>query len=181
MSNYGKRGGTSVNAGKKGTTYTATAPDGTILTKRSFQYHSERAYIAAYQHEGVWHAAGVCVNRTDDRHPIYHTWAFMATPATTVIAEHQTGFCIISSPSQNKESHMNDTLSLKGLSPTTRRTMLGAIVKLADMSVERLEEDLPSYEADSGTHAELVGWRDAAKRLRDEAAAMAKADSFKPT
>lgn len=73
MSGYGKKGGTSKNAGKKATTYTATAPDGTVLTKKSFEFQCEDAFIGAYQHQGVWHAAGVCGRRSERGEPIYHS------------------------------------------------------------------------------------------------------------
>lgn len=56
---YGQKGGEGPNRGRKATTYTATAPDGTMLTKRSYQIDAPTAYLGAYQHQGVWHAAGI--------------------------------------------------------------------------------------------------------------------------
>lgn len=60
MSDYGKRGGTSKNAGKKATTWVATTADGTMVKKRSFHVDPDRpVWIAVYQHEGKWYTATV--------------------------------------------------------------------------------------------------------------------------
>lgn len=47
--NYGRRGGTSVNAGKSVTVYEATLPDGRVVQKRSFAVSTEMAFLGAYQ------------------------------------------------------------------------------------------------------------------------------------
>jgi hypothetical protein len=54
-----KKYGIGATNGKKATTYVATAPDGTILKKKSFFIHTETALIGAFQHEGKWRASGV--------------------------------------------------------------------------------------------------------------------------
>lgn len=56
MSDYGKKGGTSATAGKVSVKYEATAPDGTVLTKRSFKAGDEVAVMNIYKHENVWYA-----------------------------------------------------------------------------------------------------------------------------
>ena len=56
---YGQKGGTSANYGRTASTYKATAPDGTVFRKRSYQIHEPQALIGAYEHEGKWYASGV--------------------------------------------------------------------------------------------------------------------------
>ena len=45
--------------GKKKSNYTATAPDGRELKKSSFNFHTENAFIAAYNHNDKWIVTGV--------------------------------------------------------------------------------------------------------------------------
>lgn len=68
--NYGKRGGTSVNAGKKRVVYEAVLPDGRTVRKGSFTVSSPRAFMGAYQLGGEWRVAGVA-DGVKDGHPVY--------------------------------------------------------------------------------------------------------------
>jgi len=56
---YGQKGGEGPTRGRKATTYTATAPDGSVLTKRSYFTSADTAVMGAYEHEGKWYAASV--------------------------------------------------------------------------------------------------------------------------
>lgn len=71
MSDYGKRGGTSKNAGRKASTYTATAPDGTILTKRSYEIDTPTAYMAAYNSHTGWSANSIVKKIDENGHPCF--------------------------------------------------------------------------------------------------------------
>jgi len=53
-SRYGKKGGTSANAGRKATKYTVPMPDGRTLTKRVFQDCGASASALIYEHDGEW-------------------------------------------------------------------------------------------------------------------------------
>ena len=46
-------------ANKKASLYTATAPDGSILKKRSFFIHTDNALMGAFYHNGKWIATGI--------------------------------------------------------------------------------------------------------------------------
>jgi hypothetical protein len=86
MSDYGKRGGTSANAGRKASTYVGTFPDGSMFRKRSFEVSTDEAHVGIYQHQGEWKVAGVA--RTAVMHdgalrPIYHEGD---TPSSTQFA-----------------------------------------------------------------------------------------------
>jgi hypothetical protein len=58
---YGKKGGTSVNAGRRSATYEVTTPDGAVHRKRSFQVDADEAWIGCYfsDKDQKWYAAGV--------------------------------------------------------------------------------------------------------------------------
>lgn len=56
---FGRRGGTSANAGRRASKYEATLPDGTVVRKRSYQVHQDTAHLGCYQHEGKWYTSGV--------------------------------------------------------------------------------------------------------------------------
>ena len=58
-SEYGKRGGTSTNAGKKASTYEAVLPDGRKVTKKSFHVHQDVALLGCFQLNGVWRFSGI--------------------------------------------------------------------------------------------------------------------------
>jgi hypothetical protein len=47
------------NNSKKATTYTATAPDGTHLVKKSFNVHTDTARMYMYYFNGKWTASGI--------------------------------------------------------------------------------------------------------------------------
>ncbi len=59
MGNYGKKGGTSANAGRTSSTYEAVMPDGTVVRKRSFHVHQDDALVGCFEHNGKWHVSGV--------------------------------------------------------------------------------------------------------------------------
>lgn len=59
FSEYGKKGGTSKNAGKTASTYEATLPDGKTARMRSFQISSDTAYMGCYEFEGTWKAVAI--------------------------------------------------------------------------------------------------------------------------
>jgi hypothetical protein len=56
---YGKKGGTSANAGRTAAVYEATLPDGTVVKKRSFHIFTETAVLGCYEHNGKWAASGI--------------------------------------------------------------------------------------------------------------------------
>lgn len=56
---YGKRGGTSANAGLKATCYKVALPDGTVARKRSYAVDADEAEALAYMADGKWHVSGV--------------------------------------------------------------------------------------------------------------------------
>lgn len=57
-SNFGKRGGEGPTRGKKSRSYIVTLPDGTTVTKRTFEELTDPVGYA-YLHEGVWYVAAV--------------------------------------------------------------------------------------------------------------------------
>lgn len=65
---YGKRGGTSKNAGRTATTYTVTLPDGSTQSKRVYDVDAPTAIAAVYWHEDLatgkssWHVVKVFAN-----------------------------------------------------------------------------------------------------------------------
>lgn len=59
MPRYGRKNGTSKNAGRKATTYTAVMPDGSTVKKRSYQITTPTAYLGIYQHDGEWFTSGI--------------------------------------------------------------------------------------------------------------------------
>jgi hypothetical protein len=59
VSDYGKRGGTSATAGRKSALYKATAPDGRVLTRRTFQTDAPEALMIMFRLNGVWYDQGV--------------------------------------------------------------------------------------------------------------------------
>lgn len=66
MSEFGRKGGTSATAGRKATTYEATAPDGTVLRKKSFQVGTDTAVMMIYRDPtGRWTASGVQAEAQD--------------------------------------------------------------------------------------------------------------------
>lgn len=76
MSPYGKKGGTSVNAGRKASTYEATLPNGTVVRKRAFGVESPTAYIAYFKRtDGSFLAVAVVEKVTSQGAPIYGTTA----------------------------------------------------------------------------------------------------------
>lgn len=90
MTGYGKRGGTSVNAGRKATTYVGTFPDGTAFKKRSFDVSSDEAHVGIYEIGGVWHAAGVArsaVAVDGVLRPVYHDGALPSAGQLAVVAK----------------------------------------------------------------------------------------------
>lgn len=56
---YGKKGGTSRNAGKKATSYIIVFPDGTTTIKKSFCVNAPLARAGIYYHGGIWHVARI--------------------------------------------------------------------------------------------------------------------------
>lgn len=56
---YGKRGGTSMNAGRVLSRYEATAPDGSELRKSTYNDPAPDMVMAIYYHDGRWYAASV--------------------------------------------------------------------------------------------------------------------------
>lgn len=78
MSDFGKRGGTSKNAGKTAATYEATLPDGTKVTKRSYEIDTPEALLAVYQGaapnatadnpETKWYANCICTAEWAAKH-----------------------------------------------------------------------------------------------------------------
>lgn len=60
-----KKYGIGENIGKKATTWMATAPDGTLLKKKSYNVHEEPAFMATYQSEGKWIPSGVQKQKQD--------------------------------------------------------------------------------------------------------------------
>lgn len=85
-SEYGKKGGTSVNVKKTATTYEAIAPDGTVFRKRSFRVKTDEAFIGIYEHEGKWYAAGV-TDMEQDGHPIYDVGGMVCRNQTAAPAK----------------------------------------------------------------------------------------------
>ena len=61
---YGQRGGDGPNTGKKASKYQGTLPDGRVVTKRSFNIHTETALLRVYQHQGVWECCGPFADKT---------------------------------------------------------------------------------------------------------------------
>lgn len=59
INRYGQKGGNGPNQGKKSTLYSAEAPDGTTLKKRTFHTNELIALMSIYQHDGKWHAASI--------------------------------------------------------------------------------------------------------------------------
>ena len=61
MSNspYGKRGGTSVNAGKKASTFRVVFPDGSVALKKSFEVHTPTAFAMIYQAIEGWQVSAI--------------------------------------------------------------------------------------------------------------------------
>ena len=82
---YGKRGGTSVNAGRKATTYVATLPDGTIVRTCSYAIDADSAWIGAYEHAGQWHASGITATAAE----IVARPAFRGQSQTPVVATRE--------------------------------------------------------------------------------------------
>lgn len=62
---YGKRGGEGPTAGRRASVYEATAPDGTVLRRRSFKFHEAEGPMACHEHAGVWYEQGVYAARPD--------------------------------------------------------------------------------------------------------------------
>lgn len=60
-----KRHGIGPIANKKASTFQATAPDGTLLTKRSFNVHTDIAFMATYQYQKQWRAGGIQAEQQD--------------------------------------------------------------------------------------------------------------------
>lgn len=60
---YGQKGGEGPTRGKRATTYTATAPDGTTLRTRAMfipgTAPTTDAVMLAYEHRGTWYPNGV--------------------------------------------------------------------------------------------------------------------------
>jgi len=56
---YGKKDGTSANAGRKAAIYLVTTPDGVLHKKRSFQINAPIAFCGAYEHQNKWYVSGI--------------------------------------------------------------------------------------------------------------------------
>lgn len=56
---YGKRGGTSVNAGKQRARYLVELPDGTTTIKATYSVAAPAAFAAVYQHDGKWRVSAI--------------------------------------------------------------------------------------------------------------------------
>lgn len=54
-----KKYGIGATSGKTTSVFQATAPDGTILKKKSFFIHTDTAFIGAFQFDGKYRASGV--------------------------------------------------------------------------------------------------------------------------
>lgn len=66
MSDYGKKGGTSVNSGRKARIYEATTPDGTVLRKKTFQVDADTAVMMVFKDpSGTWVASAVTAEPKD--------------------------------------------------------------------------------------------------------------------
>lgn len=59
-----KKYGIGANSGKQSSIYQATAPDVTILEKKSFNVHEDEALIGMFQYNGKWVASGVFAEKT---------------------------------------------------------------------------------------------------------------------
>lgn len=59
LTTYGQKGGEGATRGRKATRYNFDFPDGSRGVKKSFFIQDETALVGVYQHDGVWHAAGV--------------------------------------------------------------------------------------------------------------------------
>lgn len=76
---YGKRGGTSVNAGRKQSTYEGKAPDGSILHVRSFLVSADKAWMhISCQGGACWYGNAVRLQPEDwsgpPNSPIKQMW-----------------------------------------------------------------------------------------------------------
>ena len=78
MGDYGKRGGTSKNAGKKASTYEATLPGGRVVRKRSFEFDTQEALLAYYGSDDDLRANCICTAEWAER------WGYRTVPAKKV-------------------------------------------------------------------------------------------------
>lgn len=62
---YGKRGGTSANAGKKAVTYEAILPGDKVVRKKSYHVHQPEAYLGCYRLDGEWRPGGIWANSSE--------------------------------------------------------------------------------------------------------------------
>lgn len=88
---YGKKGGTSVNAGRKAATYEVTFPDGTKARKRSFAVDTPTAWVGCYfsERESRWYSAGVALGTWDDNGTLRPFYSYLPSGKPYCVAAGQ--------------------------------------------------------------------------------------------